>query len=319
MTLRFSDRWTWDFWLASDADIHHVFYLQASKSLGDPELRHFNVSIGHATSTDLHHWTPVADAFGPGPAGAFDDCSTWTGSVIRHGGRWVMMYTGTSHAEQGLVQRIGLATSPDLHTWSRRNEAVLTADPAFYETYDPDMWVDEAWRDPWLFVDPDDGQAHVFLTARSSTGTRYERGVVGHARSSDLLRWEVLEPLVTPRGFGQIEVPQLFELAGRWYLLFASDVPTQSPERRATGPGTGTYYLVSDSRYGPFEMIGDGALAVDPIGSSYAGRVHQTNDGTWWFLDWDRCEADGSFIGALGAPRRVDARPDGSLALVATP
>jgi hypothetical protein len=62
-------------------------------------------------------------------------------------------------------------------------------------------------------------------------------------------------------------------------------------------------------------MIGDGALAVDPIGSAYAGRAHRISDGTTWFLDWDRCAADGSFIGGLGAPRRIDARTDGSLTL----
>ena len=317
VTLRFTDRWIWDFWLVTDGDLHHVFYLQAQKSLGDPELRHRNVSIGHATSTDLSTWTPVADALGPGDAGAFDDSSTWTGSIMRHAGRWAMLYTGTSNAEQGLVQRIGLASSPDLVVWSRDDRAVLSADPRFYETLDRADWFDEAWRDPWMFVDPDDGQVHVFLTARANAGDRYERGVVGHARSDDLHTWEVLEPLdIAATGFGQLEVPQLFELDGRWYLLFCSDVPTQSPERRAAGPGTGTYYLVGESRYGPFEMIGDGALSVDPIGSSYAGRVVPTADGTFWFLDWDRCAEDGSFIGGLGAPRRVDTRPDGSLVLV---
>jgi beta-fructofuranosidase len=317
VTLRFTDRWIWDFWLVSEGDVHHVFYLQAPKSLGDPELRHRNVSIGHATSSDLTTWTPVADALGPGAVGAFDDSSTWTGSIIRHDGEWAMLYTGTSNAEQGLVQRIGLATSPDLSVWSRHDRAVLTADPAIYETLDIDMWFDEAWRDPWMFVDPDDGHVHVFLTARANAGARFDRGVVGHARSKDLHAWEVLAPLdLFVSGFGQLEVPQLFELDGSWYLLFCSDTPTQSPERRASGPGTGTYYLVGTSRYGPFEMIGDGALAVDPIGSSYAGRVHRTPDGTVWFLDWDRCADDGSFIGELGAPRRVDSRPDRSLVLV---
>lgn len=316
VALRFTDRWVWDFWLVSDGDLHHAFYLQAPKSLGDPELRHRNATIGHATSTDLTNWTPVADALGPGAAGAFDDSSTWTGSITRHDGRWAMLYTGTSTADHGLVQRIGLATSDDLHEWSRHDEAVLTSDPAIYETLDGADWFDEAWRDPWMFVDPYDEYVHVFVTARANAGDRFERGVVGHARSVDLHTWEVLEPLVTSvDGFGQLEVPQLFELGGRWYLLFCSDVPTQSPERRAVGPGTGTYYLVGSSRYGPFAMIGDGALDVDPIGSSYAGRVHRTADGALWFLDWKRSAADGSFVGELSSPRRVDARPDGSLVL----
>ncbi|MEO6652743.1 MAG: glycosyl hydrolase family 32, partial [Ilumatobacteraceae bacterium] len=107
MPLHFADRWIWDFWLCSDGDVHHVFYLQAPTSLGDPEQRHWNVSIGHATSSDLNEWTPVADALSPGRAGTFDDFTTWTGSIIRRDGEWVMVYTGTARAERGLVQRIG--------------------------------------------------------------------------------------------------------------------------------------------------------------------------------------------------------------------
>ena len=317
MTLRLDDRWVWDFWLVSDDQLHHVFYLQAPTSLGDPELRHWNASIGHATSTDLANWTPVTDALGAGTPGAFDDRSTWTGSILRYCDRWIMMYTGTSHAESGLVQRIGLATSTDLHTWSRDHDTVLSADPTLYETLDLGMWGDEAWRDPWMFVGPDDGRLHVYLTARAAAGDRFDRGVIGHACTSDLRTWQVLPPLETEGdGFGQREVPQLFELDGRWYLLFCSDIPTQSPERRLGGPGTGTYYSVSQSPYGPFTMIGDGALAVDRIGSSYAGRVHRTSDGTTWFLDWDRCAPDGSFLGGIGAPRRVEALPDGTLTLI---
>jgi beta-fructofuranosidase len=316
VTLRLEDRWIWDFWLVSDGDLHHAFYLQAPTSLGDPELRHRNATIGHATSFDLSTWTPVDDAFGPGPAGSFDDRSTWTGSVVRFRDRWVMLYTGTANAERGLVQRIGLATSTDLHGWSRGRDAVLAADPTYYETLDLDLWIDEAWRDPWSFVGPDDGRLHVYFTARAAVGDRFDRGVIGHACTSDLRTWEVLPPLDTAGdGFGQREVPQLFEIDGRWYLLFCSDVPTQSPERRRRGPGTGTYYLVGESPYGPFTMIGDGALAADPTGSSYAGRLHRTSDGTVWFLDWDRCAADGSFIGGLGAPRRVESLADGSLVL----
>jgi beta-fructofuranosidase len=51
--LRLPNRWIWDFWLARDGKDYHAFYLQAPRSLGDPALRHFNASIGHAVSQDL--------------------------------------------------------------------------------------------------------------------------------------------------------------------------------------------------------------------------------------------------------------------------
>jgi hypothetical protein len=48
MTLRLPDKWVWDFWLVRDGADYHAFYLQAHRSLGDPELRHMNASVGHA-------------------------------------------------------------------------------------------------------------------------------------------------------------------------------------------------------------------------------------------------------------------------------
>ena len=315
MTLRLPHRWVWDFWLAWDGSHHHAFYLQAPRSIGDPEQRHWNVSIGHAVSLDLETWEPVADALLPGPAGGFDDYTVWTGSVVRHGGRWVMLYTGTSHAERGLVQRIGLAVSDDLNAWRRHDEPVLTADPSRYETLDSAMWHDQAWRDPWLFFDPDDNHLHAIFTARSNHGARFDRGVIGHARSSDLHNWEIHDPMSTTTGFGQLEVPQLLKLEQHWYLLFCSDTETQSPQRRAAQTGTGTYYMIADSKYGPFEMIDDGVLDADESGASYAGKLHLGADGTVWYLAWDRVGPDGGFVGELAQPRRIEIRHDGSLAL----
>ena len=81
--LALKDRWIWDFWLARDGAHWHVFFLQAPKSIGDPELRHWNVSIGHATSDDLKNWSYRGTCFGPAAGPAWDDHTTWTGSVVR--------------------------------------------------------------------------------------------------------------------------------------------------------------------------------------------------------------------------------------------
>jgi beta-fructofuranosidase len=71
MSLRYDDRWIWDFWVAIDGPDVHLFHLQAPRSLGDPELRHrwhmlcSGISraeddavqrIGRATSADLVTW-----------------------------------------------------------------------------------------------------------------------------------------------------------------------------------------------------------------------------------------------------------------------
>jgi beta-fructofuranosidase len=46
--LQLADRWVWDFWFAREGPRYHVFFLQAPKSLVDPDLRHWNASVGHA-------------------------------------------------------------------------------------------------------------------------------------------------------------------------------------------------------------------------------------------------------------------------------
>jgi hypothetical protein len=79
---------------------------KAPRRLGDPELRHLNVAIGHATSADLICWTAAADVLFPAARPAFDDLATWTGSVVRGpDGRWFMFYTGGTNTPAGVKQR----------------------------------------------------------------------------------------------------------------------------------------------------------------------------------------------------------------------
>src|SRR3954465_15185691 len=133
MPLCLPDKWVWDFWFARDAQ-HHVFYLQAPRSLRRSELRHHNASIGHSVSSDLRSWRVLPDALHPGPSGSWDDLAIWIGSVLAHGSGSDLLYNGVARAEGGLVQRIGLATSDDLVRWTKRPaNPVLEADPRWYE------------------------------------------------------------------------------------------------------------------------------------------------------------------------------------------
>jgi beta-fructofuranosidase len=312
MPLRLADRWIWDFWLAVDGDDVHVFYLQAPRSLGDPELRHRNATIGHAVSRDLRNWRVLPDALGPGPAGAFDDLATWTGSVIPHDGAWHMFYTGVSRAEDGAVQRVGLARSEDLVTWDRQG-AVLEADPRWYARHD--------WRDPWVEWDPDDGQFHMIVCASVSDGPADGRGVIGHATSPDLRSWIARPPVSAPGEFGMLEVPQRAHVGGAWRILFCTTAHHHSAARRARSGMVaewGTHYLTGASRHGPFTLDRDDFLAGDPTGTTYAGRLlHHRGD--WQFLAWRLHDEHGRFVGELADPRPVHVRPDGSLALADAP
>jgi beta-fructofuranosidase len=304
MSLRLPDDWVWDFWTATDGEAVHLFYLKAPRSLGDPDLRHWHARVGHAVSRDLVDWAVLPDALGPGAPGAFDDRSIWTGSIVRRGDRWLMFYTGLSHGDGGAVQRIGCAESRDLTTW-RRTGSVLEADPRWYETaLAPGD--DEHWRDPWAFVGPD-GAIHLLITARARDGETDGRGVVAHAWTQDLERWTVGPPVSEPGWFRQLEVPQLFEDGGRWFLLTNAWLADHGP-RRTQQPGFrrlgGSFVLPGDGPLGPFHAADAQPLVADERCSLYAGRLVRARD-EWHHLAWRNVDPDGSFIGEIANPTPV--------------
>jgi beta-fructofuranosidase len=296
--LRLNDSWVWDFWLADDGRTYHMFFLKAPRSLGDPDLRHFNVTIGHATSADLIHWAEAADALAPA-APAFDDVAIWTGSVLRGlDGTWFMFYTGCTRTELGVKQRIGLATSADLYTWQRHPASpLLESDGRWYEQASPGH--DEAWRDPWVFPDPAGDGWHMLVTARASHGVTGRRGVIGYARSRDLVHWQVQPPLSRPgTGFWHLEVQQVEVVNGCPVLMF-SCLPEQ-----VSGPGPrGAIWCVpGDSVLGPFDF----SRAVPVSGENlYSGRLIRDRAGQWVMLAFRNLDANGGFIGEISDPMPV--------------
>jgi beta-fructofuranosidase len=276
------------------------------------------VSIGHAVSQDLRNWQVLPDALHPSVKPAWDDKSTWTGSIIKHNGLWYMFYTGTSRADQGNIQRIGLATSSDLITWEKHPQnPLIEVDSAWYELLNPD-WEDQSWRDPWIFQHPDTKDFHAFITARVKTGPPDGRGVIAHARSDDLIRWEVLPPVTESGEFGKLEVPQLVEISGNYYLLFCTLVSTTAAaraQRLGLPPVTGTHYLVADNPLGPFRYKTDQFLVGDEVGSLYSGKLVKTSRGEWVFLAWHYYDSNREFIGELSDPYPVSIDEDGNLSV----
>ncbi|MFI5915773.1 glycosyl hydrolase family 32 [Dactylosporangium sp. NPDC051541] len=315
--LRLPDAWVWDFWLAQDGDTYHLFFLRASRALTEPGRRHMRASVGHAVSTDLTGWTQVADAIVPADRPAFDDVAIWTGSVLRGPDqRWHTFYTGAGSAERGLVQRIGHAVSDDLYTWHRDpGGPVLQADPRWYETLGTSSWGDQAWRDPWVFADPEGDGWHMLITARAGDGPVDDRGVIGHARSQDLVTWTARPPLTKPgAGFGQLEVPQVEQIDGRTVLLFSCLRPELAASRRMTGAPGGVWAVTGDGPLGPFDP---GAAHPVTDSSLYSGRIVRDPHGRPMLLAFRNIGADGTFVGELSDPMPVALTADGRLTIVA--
>lgn len=325
MSLRLPDHWLWDFWVVRDGADFHAFYLQAPRSLRDPELRHWHASIGHAVSQDLRNWEVLPDALRAGKPGAWDDYTVWTGSIeppVRAvgspPGRWRMLYTGTARATRGRVQRIGLATSPDLVSWSRHAaNPVLVPDHGLYEGLGQGAWHEEAWRDPWLFRDPDSGTRHALITARAAHGPAATRGVIGLATEDSDDRWTVREPVTRPGLYGHMEIPQLYVLSdARWCLLFSVPGLPDGPDAESGrvpqhAELRGTHYLLADGPLGPFDWQTHGVLLADEAGTWYGAKLMEGPDGRLVCLAWLAHDADGTFVGELSDPMEVAIGPGG--------
>ena len=333
-----ADRYLWDFWLAprrpGSTDPYRLFYLQAPRDLPDPELRHGVATVGQAVSRDLVHWEERGTALEAGPAGSWDDRAIWTGSIVERDGMFHWFYTGIGRRDW--VQRIGLATSddPDLERWERHpSNPLLEADPRWYEKQVAGLWPAEACRDPWLVWAPDEAVYYMLYTARErepdpsspdagtaasperAVGPMDGRGVIGLARSTDLVEWEPLPPLVAPGEFGEMEVPQVVHLDDRWYLLFctAKHAADRLARTGPTGRWFGTHYLVADDLLGPYRLLTDEPLVGDEAGSYYAGRIVDDPDGRPVFLAWRQWSIVGTFLGGLSDPSPVRVLADGRL------
>lgn len=312
MGFNLASQWVWDFWLADDGEQHHLFYLHAPKSLGNPHLRHRNARIGHATSTDLRNWTDHGLAFDAGPVGSFDGSATWTGSVVRKDGLWRMFYTGSrflSPDSNANIETVGVATSPDLHVWTKQPGPVCVADAQWYETLGTSSWPEEAWRDPWVFWRQADQLWHMLVTARGKDGTEPDRGVMAHATSPDLKAWTVEPPLSeTGAGFAHLEVFQVVKVDGAKHLIFCCDTAKLVGARQSQ---TGGVWSVPVNDMPERVDFTQARLLVNE--QLYAGRIAIDRTGAAWLLAFNNVSSDGVFMGGISDPIRVVTGQDGYL------
>ena len=212
------------------ADALHMYFLTK------PEGSTAGWDIGHAASGDLVDWEFLGLAMTRGAPRSWDDKSLATGSVIPYGGRYWMAYTGHRLNEPLFVQRVGMAVSDDLVRWEKLpGNPTSEADPAYYELVSTGQRTLTHWRDPFLL---DTGKEVVqYVCARNTDGDISSRGTVGLARSTDVRNWETLPPLEHDPIAEEMEVPQVYAIDGRYYLVFCSHEQWLSPSYRSRFPG----------------------------------------------------------------------------------
>lgn len=236
--------------------------------------------IAHAVSSDGLSWRRVRNALFVGEPYEWDDDMLWTMHVTPdpdRAGAWRMFYTGLSRGEFGRVQRVGMARSTDLYTWTRCDSGryPLQVDGKFYEsrTDEGRNWV--SFRDPFFYLDPDTGERLLLASTRINTGPVIRRGCVGLAREVEPDHFVFEPPLHRPGIYDDVEVPNLFRIGARHFLLgsIREDIKI--------------HYWYSDTLRGPYENIADNVLL--PSGN-YAARVSRVGERLLLFNFYTRKE-----------------------------
>jgi hypothetical protein len=155
----------------------------------------------------------------------------------------------------------------------------------------------------------------MYLAARRNHGPTGGRGTIATLRSRDLLHWEVGPPLDVPPGFAVMEVPDFFELKGRWFLLHSTShrmgtrFPTCDPALTA-----GTFVLWAERPEGPYTRPPRDVLVGSPAHrmTAYVCRTVETPLGRLAYYH-NAYPPPGERAAAAG--RGTSGRPRGSFAL----
>ncbi len=329
MAFRLNDKWIWDFWFTKEAENYHMFFLQADRSIGDPDLRHFKTSIGHAVSRDLIHWKNLGTCFEKSAEPAWDDHAIWSGSVFADGDRWYLFYTALSSTDGAKTQRIGVATSNDLQHWERYKEnPVLELDQRWYDSELVDHPQDQfrmiAWRDPYVIKNPDGEGFRMYFTARHKDGPADGRGAIGIAHSKDLFEWHAAAP-VTPSGsFNECEVPQYLKIKNHHYLIFSvfNEHYAEAFKQSLADAGqaefsrySGAHYYIATTPNGPWRLGELPFFAGNPTGTHYCGKIVNDPAGKPVFMGFRNVNQSGEFLGEVSNPVPVEADDEGRLTL----
>ena len=293
--------------------------------------------IAHAISDNGLNWRRVENALFIGDPGSWDDLMLWTMHVTadpHNDGGWRMFYTGLSRRDQGLVQRVGLATSDDLYCWTKydvdwkdrrgskdpaciKSELAkhsratpsrivarqrdgsafpLEAESPHYESKVemPRKWI--SFRDPFFYHDSQ--RSWLLSAARVDEGATVRRGCVGLMEEVSPNHFESRAPLLAPMQYDDIEVPNLFRIEDDFYLL--GSLREDAKIR----------YWHNDKLDSSWKNFADNVLL--PTGN-YAGRISRDANGwlLWNFYNTNLRERTANNI--MPPPKRLKRAADGQL------
>ena len=266
-------------------ELFHIIYQRSGASQAAEKM------FGHAWSADFRRWTVDTLAFTVDTT-AWNEAHVWSPSLLRHGGRDYLFYTGV---DRNGDQSIGYVSAPILDTtnteWDLTRTQVLRASDTHWAVVDPPAYSGQTqFRDAFVMEDPEHpGQVLMFYAAHDSVTAAAGLGglAVGVARSQpgSLDRWQDLgyyrHTLQRSNNVRQLESPNVVRSLDppfRWSLLY-SNAGTPPGE---TGKGTIRIHQLipghslADTSY---DAWGDGSTLMDylhgePAVFGWSGSEH---------------------------------------------
>lgn len=296
--------WVWDTWPLTDLDMNPIavgdwnviFSLVAPRDIffGD---RHWQARIGYFYSQDAVSWTYGGELF---PEGSSFGSREWAGStILGDDGTVHAFYTASGRDDGGIdptdaLQRLAHA-SGQIHadedgvwfTGFEDHTIIAEADGRLYQTLEQSEAgpIIYAFRDPFVFRDPADGQIYALFEGNNGgvagshrcdpkeigrvprghvvpEDARFYTGNIGlmKLRSADFTQWRLLPPILSAECVNQqTERPHLVVEDGQYYLWTISHEFTFAPG--LWGPD-GLYGFVGPGLRSNYKPLNDSALVL---------------------------------------------------------
>lgn len=308
--------YVWDAWCMPVGDQVQMYHLQQSRRGGVDNHRGEDAWIGHAVSSNLVDWEECKPAFGPDSTNCHDDIRPYTGCTVWHEGRGYLFYTMRGSIDEGKTQAIGLALSDDGYNWERYSgNPVIIPDTRWYASVGnpvPDLL---DCRDLVVVPDPEGDGWYGYYATRVPGEELPETSAIACVHSNDLMHWKHLPPAFAPRKYAVIEVPDVFELNGKWYMTcltgehYGNRGIFSDPDIRA-----GTIYAVADNPQGPFVEPDDNVLLGARTTAALSCRSVLFS-GQRYILYTDRergnhSDSEGIAFGTISTPKLLDTDGD---------
>lgn len=259
-----------DTWYLNVNNTVHAFHLK----LHDGE----NWNIGHIKTNDLLHFKRMRDVLETLPEEQYpDDClGKFTGCAVEKDGLYYLYYT---MRDKYRSEKIGLAISDDLeHFTEYEHNPVLTPDDNIFAVQAKGEKTD--CRDMLIVYDSKTNKYFGYFVAMADIPKRGELGVIGVAQSDDLIHWSNQKIVYIPDFNGVVEVPNVFEMNGKWYMTLMTS--TQYGAKGAVKDTNLNCYIiwtVCDTPDGCFKSTEDNVfIGSTRIDSGYALRCVNFKD-----------------------------------------